>query len=73
MLYMNLYGTLRSYCIKDAKIGKVLLVSILGFAVQPLKLVLEVTAILWGLITPKNEFAVVDKNVHLNPVFSLPM
>lgn len=67
---MNLYGTLRSYSIKDAGIAKVLLVTILGFAVQPIKFVLEVTAILWGLITPKNEFVVVDKNVHLSSVLS---
>lgn len=70
ILYMNLYGTLRSYSIKDAGIAKVLLVTILGFAVQPIKFVLEVTAILWGLITPKNEFVVVDKNVHLSSVLS---
>ena len=65
---MNLYGTLRSYSYSanHVGIGKLLLLSILGFAVQPIKYILEIIAILWGLITPKNEFAIVDKNVQQN-------
>jgi hypothetical protein len=33
---------------------------------QPFKYILEIIAILWGLVTPKNEFAIVDKNVEQN-------
>lgn len=63
---MNLYGTFRSYTYSanHVGIGKLLLLSILGFAVQPFKYILEIIAILWGLMTPKNDFVVVDKNVQ---------
>jgi egghead protein (zeste-white 4 protein) len=65
---MNLYGTFRSYTYsaKHVGIGKLLVLFILGFVVQPFKYILEIIAILWGLVTPKNEFAIVDKNVEQN-------
>jgi hypothetical protein len=44
----------------------------LGFAVQPVKYSLEIIAILWGLVTPKNEFAIVDKNVLRNEISKFP-
>lgn len=71
---MNLYGTLRSYTysVNHVGIGKLLLLTMLGFAVQPVKYSLEIIAILWGLVTPKNEFAIVDKNVLRNEISKFP-
>ena len=71
---MNLYGTLRSYTysVNHVGIGKLLLLTMLGFAVQPVKYSLEIIAILWGLVTPKNEFAIVDKNVLWNEISKFP-
>ncbi|XP_046643232.1 beta-1,4-mannosyltransferase egh-like isoform X2 [Daphnia pulicaria] len=68
IIYMNLYGTFRSYTYsaKHVGIGKLLLLFILGFVLQPFKYILEIIAILWGLMTPKNGFAIVDKNVEQN-------
>lgn len=72
-MYMNLYGTLRSYTysVNHVGIGKLLLLTILGFVVQPIKYILEIIAILWGLITPKNEFVIVNKNVLRNDTLSV--
>nr|CAH0112427.1 unnamed protein product [Daphnia galeata] len=74
IIYMNLYGTLRSYTysVNHVGIGKLLLLTMLGFAVQPVKYSLEIIAILWGLVTPKNEFAIVDKNVLRNEISKFP-
>jgi hypothetical protein len=67
-MYMNLYGTLRSFVYNERRVGivKLIFLSILTLAIQPVKYIFEIIAILWGLVTPKNEVVIVDKNVQQN-------
>ena len=64
---MNFYGTIRSFVSNKGKISKIVFMICCGIVVQPVKVILEIVAILWGLFTPKNEFVVVDKNILLRP------
>ncbi len=61
-MYMNFYGTVRSYLCSKVRGSKIVLMVCLGMALKPFKIVLELGAVLWGLFTPKIQFVVVDKD-----------
>ena len=64
--YMYIYGVCRSF--KPARLGYVRFLALLltGVLVTPFKLVVEIAAVVWGLVTPKHSFFVVDKRIVAN-------
>jgi len=63
ILYMSIYGTIRSFSVEKIGWLKLIFLVFLVIVTLPIKIVLELFAILWAWVTPKNTFVVVDKNI----------
>lgn len=61
VFYMGLFGAVRSFSIQRFGRLKVAWYVLLVVLITPVKIVLELAAVLWALFTPKNKFVVVNK------------
>lgn len=61
---MSIYGTIRSFSVDKIGLLKLIFLVFLVIVTFPIKIVLELVAIIWALVTPKNAFVVVNKNVR---------
>ena len=60
-IYMGIYGILRSFDVREIGWFKFLFLIVAQFALIPIKVVIELVAIVWGLCSSKNHFFVVNK------------
>lgn len=63
MFYLNIYGTIRSFSFEKIGWLKLIFLVFLVIVTIPIKVILELIAIMWAWITPKNEFVIIDKNI----------
>jgi len=62
-IYMYVYGTLRSFNVRRVGAFKVLMYVLMGIVITPVKILIEILAVMWGLVTPKHKFFVVKKGL----------
>ena len=62
-IYLYIYGTFRSFSIRKFGLKKVAMYVLMGFVLIPVKMMIEITAVFWGVMTPKHKFFVVKKDV----------
>ena len=60
-IYMGIYGILRSFNVREIGWLKFLFLIGAQLAIIPIKIVLELIAIMWGLCSSKDHFFVVNK------------
>ena len=63
-MYMYIYGTCRSFSIRRFGLVKFLAFLLTGVAVTPFKIMIEIAAVIWGMLTPKHKFYVVKKDLQ---------
>ena len=61
-MYLSIYGTFRSFDIKKVGLFKILFYLVIGILVSPIRIVVEILAVLWGITAPKHKFFVVKKD-----------
>lgn len=62
-MFMYIYGTYRSFSIRRFGVVKFIALLLAGIVVTPFKIAIEITAVIWGLLTPKHKFFVVQKDL----------
>jgi len=62
-IYLYVYGTFRSFSIRKFGLKKVVMYLFMGLMLIPLKILIEMAAVFWGIMTPKHKFFVVKKDV----------
>jgi len=61
--YMTIYGVCRSFSIRSLGVLKFLAILATSILVVPFRIVIEATAVVWGLVSPKHKFFVVRKSL----------
>lgn len=61
-MFMYIYGTWRSFSIRRFGLIKFLAFLLTGVLVTPFKVIVEIAAVIWGVLTPKHKFYVVKKD-----------
>jgi len=62
-MYLYVYGTFRSFNIRKVGMLRVLLYVLIGKIAIPVKVLIEVAAVFWGIAAPKHKFFVVEKDL----------
>merc|ERR1712071_334489 len=61
-MYQSIYGTFRSFDIKKVGLFKILFYLVIGILVSPIRIVVEILAVFWGITAPKHKFFIVKKD-----------
>lgn len=62
-IFLYFYGTCRSFSVSAVGMSRFAFFIVVGILVTPFKLLIEIIAVVWGIITPKHTFFVVKKDL----------